>query len=131
MSETTAVLPVDDVKKASSEPYRYADGERAERLDKVLWLVLEDKWEAGVTAPALAAEWSVSLSTVEKLGVEARSIARVVKRFAEGARQTADELADVRGTLETLMARLAVVEGSVKGADPKSFETKLREMARR
>lgn len=120
-----------EAKKSSSEPYRYADVERAERLDKVLWLVLEDKWEPGVTAPALAAEWGVSLSTVEKLGVEARSIARVVRRFADGALQTATELAALRGLLEGIMGRLALVEGSVKGADVKSFEAKLREMARR
>lgn len=115
--------------KTLTDPSR-PDPERAERLYHVLWLFLDDKWEPGVTAPTLAAEWNVSIPTVERLGVEARGICRVVRRFADSSQKSASELGEVRKMIEGIAERLVMIEGSMKGAEAKSLERKLREMAR-
>lgn len=115
--------------RTHTDPSR-PDPEREQRLHHVLWLCLEGKWEPGVTAPTLADEWGVSTATVERLAVEARGICRVVQRLGDSAQRGASELSEVREMIKGIADRLEAIEGSMKGAEAKSLERKLREMAR-
>lgn len=129
-TETMMTTTDDERQKAKSKAeVTHADSVRAERLDHVLWLILDEKWEPGVTAPTLAAEWDLSIPTVERLAVEARSIARVAGKFAETAKRTADELGELRAQMADFVQRVAELEATTKGASARRFEDRIRSYA--
>ncbi len=134
-TETTAepVTPPEAPKKKPDPSH--PDPERAERVQHVLALLMDDKWEPGVTAPTLAELWKISTATVERMGVEARQIVRFLRTIRDAANAVIEEqVAEIRALRAQAVesaTRLEALEQKVTGASASSLERRFHEMARR
>lgn len=66
-------------RRPPAKPKKFGKLTPAERFAVVIDLMLRKEWKPGTTAPALAAEWGVTLSVVERDASEAKKLLAYVK----------------------------------------------------